>query len=68
MEAFFSRFKTENRSLFLDSDTLEALTAVVEVRLEYYNRERRHSRTGYVAPITYVNIIKYQDGKAVLDE
>jgi putative transposase len=55
MEAFFSRFKTENRSLLLDAPTLAALQALVAVRIQYYNRERRHSRIGYVAPETFVD-------------
>jgi len=37
MEAFNSRFKTENRSLFLDAQTLTQLVAVVGRRMNYYN-------------------------------
>jgi len=55
MEAFFSRFKTENRSLLLDAPTLAELQALVAARIQYYNRERRHSRIGYVAPETFVD-------------
>lgn len=55
MEAFFSRFKTENRSLLLDAPTLEALRAVVDKRMEYYNRERRHSQTRYLPPVRYAD-------------
>ena len=54
MEAFNSRFKTENRSLLLDAQTPEQLDAVVAERMGYYNRERRHSTIGYRAPATYV--------------
>jgi putative transposase len=43
MEAFISRFKTENRSLLLDAPTIEALKRVVKVRMRYYNEVRRHS-------------------------
>ena len=43
MEAFISRFKNENRSLFLDAPTIEALERVVTVRMRYYNEVRRHS-------------------------
>lgn len=55
MEAFFSRFKTENRSLLLDALTLNALRAVVDTRMNYYNRERRHSQTRYQPPIRYAD-------------
>ena len=55
MEAFFSRFKTENRSLPLDCQTLEELTGVIARRIDYYNHDRRHSAIGYVAPLNYVD-------------
>ncbi len=55
MEAFFSRFKTENRSLLLDASTLDALRTVVDRRIEYYNRERRHSQTRYQPPVRYAD-------------
>lgn len=54
MEAFFSRFKNENRSLLLDAPTLEALEQVVKERMTYYNDARRHSSLGYVPPWTYL--------------
>ncbi|MGH8568543.1 MAG: IS3 family transposase [Gammaproteobacteria bacterium] len=54
MEAFNSRFKTENRSLFLDARDLTELTGVVAERVRYYNRERRHSTLGNQAPLTYI--------------
>ena len=60
MESFFSRFKNENRSLFLDAGNLEALVAVVARRMEYYNRERRHSTLGNQAPLTYVENLRTQ--------
>jgi putative transposase len=55
MEAFFSRFKTENRSLLLDAQTLADLAAVVDARMRYYNAERRHSQLGYRAPMIYAD-------------
>ncbi len=58
MEAFFSRFKTENRSLLLDCQTLEELETVIAERIDYYNRERRHSRIGYVAPLSYAETLR----------
>ena len=54
MEGFYSRFKTENRSQFLDAQTLDELEAVVAERMAYYNRERRHSSIGYRAPASYI--------------
>ena len=54
MEAFNSRFKTENRSLLLDAQTLQELQALVAERMDYYNRQRRHSSIGYRAPMTYI--------------
>ena len=54
MEGFNSRFKTENRSLFSDAQTLDQLRAVVAERMAYYNRERRHSSIGYQAPVSFI--------------
>ncbi len=60
MEAFFSRFKTENRSLPLDCQTLEELTGVIARRIDYYNRHRRHSKIGYMAPLIYAETMRTQ--------
>ncbi len=63
MESFFSRFtpalaggarETENKSLLLDAHTLDELKILVDERMAYHNRERRHSTIGYSAPKTYV--------------
>jgi transposase InsO family protein len=54
MESFNSRFKTENRSLLLDAQTLEELQLVVRERMAYHNGERRHSTIGYQAPVEYI--------------
>lgn len=54
MESFNSRFKSENRSLFLDAQTLSALGIVVSRRMSYYNHERRHSSIGYRAPSAFI--------------
>lgn len=54
MEGFNSRFKTENRSLYLDAQTRDELEAVVAERMAYYNRDRRHSSIGYRAPASYI--------------
>jgi len=54
MEAFFSRFKTENRSLFLGAKNSRELSQVIGERIGYYNGERRHSSLGYVSPLAYI--------------
>jgi putative transposase len=54
MESFHSRFKTENRSLFLDALTLADLQRIVAQRMAYYNGRRRHSALGNQAPLTYL--------------
>lgn len=54
MESFNSRFKSENRSLFLDAQTLSALGIVVSRRMSYHNHERRHSSIGYRAPSAFI--------------
>lgn len=50
MEAFFSRFKNENRSLILDAPTLEALRRSIDERIRYFNDKRRHSTLGNQPP------------------
>jgi len=54
IETFLGRFKTENRSLLLDAPSLEALQEVVDERMGYYNRVRRHSALGYRAPYDFL--------------
>jgi transposase InsO family protein len=54
MEAFNSRFKTENRSLLLDAQSLTELKQLVAKRMVYYNNVRRHSSIGYRAPSQYI--------------
>ena len=58
MEAFFSRFKTENRSLLLDAQTMDQLTHLVTERMEYYNHERRHSSISYLSPAAYIETLQ----------
>jgi len=53
MESFFGRFKTENRSLLLDAETLPELIQVVARRLRHYNEKRRHSSIGYRSPLEF---------------
>lgn len=58
MEAFNGRFKTENRSLFLDAPTIPELRTVVAERMHYYNTARRHSSLGYWPPRTYIEQVR----------
>jgi transposase InsO family protein len=55
MESFHSRFKSENRSLFLDALTLADLQRLVAQRLSYYNGRRRHSSLGNRSPLSYLS-------------
>lgn len=68
MEAFFSRFKSENESLFLDAPDVPALCAVVDERMGYYNAERRHSSIGYMAPLVYVAQIRANGHRPRVEE
>ena len=54
MESFLARFKTENKSLFLDCQTLEELRRVVKERIIYYNNQRRHSSLGNISPRRFI--------------
>lgn len=54
MESFNSHFKTENRSLFLDAETLTELRTIVGRRMGYYNSDRRHSSLDYVSPMNFI--------------
>lgn len=54
MESFHSRFKTENRSLLLDAQSLADLARVVNQRMAYYNGRRRHSALGNQAPLAFL--------------
>jgi len=58
MEGFINRFKEENRSLLLTARTLRELQEVVAERMNYYNTERRHSRTDYLAPLTHLENLR----------
>ena len=54
MESFIGRFKTENRSLLLDAQTVTELREVVAERMHYYNTQRRHSSLGYQPPLVFL--------------
>ena len=54
IESFNGRFKEEKLSLLLETQTMGKLIEVVNERIRYYNEERRHSSTGYVSPLTFI--------------
>jgi transposase InsO family protein len=57
MESFNSRFKEENRSLFAEAEDHEGLVAVVNERMNHYNRRRKHSTLGNQAPLAYARSV-----------
>jgi putative transposase len=54
MESWNSRFKTENKSLFLDCYTLEELKKTIQRQIAYHNTKRRHSALGNLAPLKFL--------------
>jgi putative transposase len=58
MESFNGRFKEENHSLFLETQTLDELIEVVNGRMRYYNEERRHSSIGYLPPLAFIKRVR----------
>ena len=52
MESFWGRFKTENRTLIREAQTLSEIAKLIPERIDYYNRDRRHSSLGQIAPWT----------------
>jgi transposase InsO family protein len=58
MESFNSRFKNENRSLLLEAEDLEELVRIVDDRICYHNRERRHSTLGNMSPRDYLAALR----------
>ena len=50
MESFWGRFKTENRGLIWETESLSELTEIIEGRIAYYNLNRRHSTLGQIPP------------------
>ncbi|MGD2158672.1 MAG: IS3 family transposase [Anaerolineales bacterium] len=60
MESFIGRFKTENRSLLLDAQTVKELQEVVAGRMQYYNVDRRHSSLANQPPLAYIQQARTQ--------
>jgi transposase InsO family protein len=63
MGSFHGRFKTENRSLIDDAQSLEALRIVLDERLDYFNRTRRHSTLGNQSPLDHLAKHGYETTK-----
>ena len=54
IESFWSRFKTENRGLFLDAKDLMDLQGLIDGQVRYYNGSRRRSSVGNRPPLAYL--------------
>ena len=48
VESFWGRFKTENAEVLLACETESEVASVVDDRLAYFNRARRHSALGWL--------------------
>ena len=54
MESFNGHFKGESKSLFYDAVNIWELGRAVARQMDYYNRKRRHSALGNLAPMRYI--------------
>lgn len=54
IESLWGRMKTEAGSRIVEAASVPELRTVLGERFRYYNRERRHSQTGYVSPLEYL--------------
>ena len=64
MESFWGRFKTENRALIREAQTLSEVTELIPGRIDYYNCDRRHSSLGQISPWTVLAQALSQNGHA----
>ena len=64
MESFWGRFKTDNRTLIHEAQTLSELTELIPGRLDNYNRDRRHSSLGQISPWTILAHALSRNGHA----
>ena len=62
MESFWGRFKTENRTLIQDAQTLSEVADLIPGRIDYYNRDRRHSSLAQISPWTVLARALNQNG------
>lgn len=54
MESFNGHFKCPNRSIFCEAKDINGLSEVVQERVHYWNRTRRHSSLDYRTPLNYI--------------
>ncbi len=57
IESFWGRFKTENHSLMMQTESLAELCCVIDKQMTYYNQGRRHSALSYQTPQEVVQAI-----------
>ena len=57
IESFWRRFKTENKTLFMQAESLAELQDVTEKQMTYCNQDRRHSTLNYCVPQEVVQAI-----------
>ena len=57
IESFWGRFKTENKTLIMQADSLAELICVTEQQMMYYNQGRRHSALNYRTPQEVVQAV-----------
>ena len=69
IESFHSSLKREGMDLFLEAKNIWELKRIVKERIEYYNKDRRHSAIDYLSPINYLkreNILP-KDGEVLAE-
>lgn len=54
IESFIGHFKGENASLFWEQEDLKVLERIVDRRMHYYNRHRRHASLGNRPPMAFL--------------
>ncbi len=54
-ESFFGRFKDENQGEIDEIRNFKELERFIRKRLNYYNRKRIHTSTGYQTPLKFTN-------------
>ena len=57
IESFWGRFKTENKTLIMQAESLAELQDVTQKQMTYYNQARRHSALSYRTPQQVVQAI-----------
>jgi hypothetical protein len=60
--SFWSRFKAENHSLVIESETLAEVIGAVDRQMTYSNTRGRHSRVAYKTPLEYLHTERMLSG------